>query len=74
MMSFSKKIQVYVQLLDEGAPTIRLTEGEDLGGGLVRLLATHDYDPDDEKWEFPPGSIVRTRRHRSGKLIAVRPS
>ena len=51
---------VYIELLDEGTTVIRPTQAEVLGGGdLYRLLQTSDYDPDDEHWEFPPGSIVR---------------
>ncbi len=50
---------VYVELLDEGttvwrpAPALRLAEG------LYCLLSSPKYDPEDEKWAFVPGTIVR---------------
>jgi hypothetical protein len=36
---------------------------------MVQLLATDDYDPEIEDWEFKPGSVVRIekRRFQSGK-------
>lgn len=53
---------IYVRLLDEGTEVSRPTEALDLGANLFKILATQDYDSEDEKWEFPPGSIVRRRR------------
>jgi hypothetical protein len=31
-----------------------------------QLLATDDYDPEDESWEFPPGTTVGCRLERIG--------
>jgi hypothetical protein len=50
---------IYIRLLDEGTDVLRPTEAEELGNDLFKLRPTPDYDPDDEKWEFIPGSIVR---------------
>jgi len=52
-------IKIYVPLLDEGTPTIRGTQAISLGGNLYKILATPDYNPEDETWEFLPGSVVR---------------
>ncbi|MEK7728391.1 MAG: hypothetical protein AAB354_08240 [candidate division KSB1 bacterium] len=57
MVSNTKTI--YVELLDEGTTVMRPTQGEALGGDVYRLLPSVDYDPEDEHWEFTPGSIVR---------------
>ena len=54
---------VFVRLLDEGTDVYRRTEATVLAGGRVRLLATCDYDPTDEQWEFKPGSIVVCEMH-----------
>lgn len=62
-MSEEKKIKVYVTLLEEGTDTIRATDAIDLGNGLFKLLPTHNYDPEDEIWEFLPGSIVKIKTH-----------
>lgn len=69
------RITIYVSLLGEGTPVYRPTEAVRLANGLYQLLPTGDYDPEDEKWEFPPGSVVRAekREGRDGEcLIAVR--
>jgi len=43
---------VYVRLLNEGTAVFRPTEALELGGGLFKLVATSDYDPEDEQWEI----------------------
>ena len=50
---------IYIHLLDEGTVVVRPTQGELLGSDIYRVLATTDYNPEDEYWQFPPGSIVR---------------
>lgn len=70
----SKTIEVYVVLLEEGTPTIRGTQAVDLGGGVVKLLPTENYDPEDEIWEFLPGSIVKvkpTKDYRGDPILLV---
>ncbi len=54
-----RNVEIYVTLFDEGTPTIRGTEAEVLGNGLYKLLPTDNYDPEDETWEFLPGSVVK---------------
>jgi hypothetical protein len=55
--------RVFVNLLNEGVPTARPAPAEELGEGIYRILATPNYDPDDEEWQFLPGAIVRVREH-----------
>ena len=50
---------IYIRLLDEGTEVFRRTEAEELDNGLFKLLPAPGYDPDDEHWEFTPGSVVR---------------
>jgi len=67
-------VQIYVNLLNEGTPRSRPTQVLALGNGLFELLPAIDYDPDNEHWEFLPGSFVRGREaHRDGEpyLLAV---
>jgi hypothetical protein len=52
-------ITIYVRLLDEGTDCWRPTQAELMSEGVFRLLPTTNYDPDDELWEFPPGTLVR---------------
>jgi hypothetical protein len=58
MGSSTETSEVYVPLLDEGTDVRRPTRAVPCGEQRYRLLATEDYDPDDEHWSFPPGSIV----------------
>ena len=50
---------IFVSLLDEGTTVLRPTQGLRVRDELYEVLPTCDYDPEDEHWEFPPGSIVR---------------
>ncbi len=66
---------VYVQLLEEGTLVWRPTKAENLGEGRYRLLPTDNYDPEDETWQFLPGSVVvcEMRRLSGGDcLVALR--
>lgn len=58
-MELSKTVEIHVELLDEGVDTWRPTQAEPLGNKIFKILPTSDYDPEDETWEFLPGSIVR---------------
>ncbi len=66
--------QVFVELLDEGTTCLRPTFAVILRDGTYRLLPTPAYDPDNEHWEFPPGTVVRCRRERwsSGEVLVAR--
>lgn len=68
---------VYVKLLEEGSLAYRPTQAEEVEPGVYRLLPTEHYDPEDEVWEFLPGTVVRceirtlrdTRPHQT--LVAI---
>lgn len=49
---------VYVRLLGEGTEVFRPTPATLVSGSTYRLVAPPDYDQEDEKWEFCPGSVV----------------
>ncbi len=51
-------VKIYVELLDEETPTIRPTSGIHVVDNIYRLLPAPNYDPEDETWLFPPGSLV----------------
>ena len=57
-MTASMTHTIYIPLQNEGTIVSRPTQGEPLGGDRYRVLATLDYDPADEEWEFLPGSVV----------------
>lgn len=64
---------IYVPLLDEGVTAWRPTTADRLPDGTYRVRPTPDYDPDDEKWEFPPGSRVlcEMKRLSDGDVLAA---
>ena len=66
---------VYVRLLDEGTDVWRPVGATPLPDGTFRLQEPDDYDPNVERWEFPPSTKVRcvTRKFTDGRegLVAV---
>jgi hypothetical protein len=68
---------IYVRLLNEGTPVMRPTNAVHLGNDVYRVLATDGYDPDDEEWEFVPGTLVHCVHDIRGGdevLIAHKPA
>jgi hypothetical protein len=67
-------VELYVPLLDEGTNVLRPTTGLLLGGNVVQVLPTDDYDPTIEVWQFPPGSRVKCVTETSGgrQLLVAR--
>ncbi len=65
-------IVIYVRLIGEGTTVFRPTQGVPLGEGHYKLLPANDYDPDDETWEFLPGSVVcGEMRQLDGDVVMV---
>jgi hypothetical protein len=65
---------VYIRLMDEGTDVFRPTLADQIEGDCYRLRPAEDYDPDDERWEFLPGQLVRCQYiELSGgrRLVAV---
>jgi hypothetical protein len=64
---------IYVALLDEGTDVWRPVEARKQNDGSYLIVSTNDA-PDDERWQFPTGSVVRceTRKLSGGEhLVAV---
>jgi hypothetical protein len=49
---------IFVALLDEGTDVWRPVQAELVEGSLYRIIGPA---PEDELWEFTPGSLVRCR-------------
>lgn len=58
----SNSIDIYVELLDEGVETWREAKAIPLENDLYRLLEPSEYNPEDELWDFLPGSVVRLKQ------------
>lgn len=65
---------VYVRLLGDGVEVARPVTAVRLPDGNWRLGNVLGYDPEDETWEFPPGTVVRCElvsNDSSVRLMAV---
>lgn len=51
--------KIYVRLLDEGTETFTGALAKPIGSALYEIVATDHYDPEDQQWEFLPGTKVR---------------
>lgn len=66
---------IYVELLDEGTDVARPTTGRHVKNDVYELLASPNYDPEIETWEFIPGTkvhVVEEMRENQVILIARR--
>lgn len=50
--------QIYVQLLDEGTVVYRPVPARKISSSICVLEGADLYDPDNEVWEFLPGTQV----------------
>lgn len=63
---------VFVNLPEEGSPTIYGVPAEVLDNGTYKLLTPPNYDPEDIIMQFLPGSIVRCEKKvNRGKEILL---
>jgi hypothetical protein len=62
---------IYIKLLNEGVDVWRPTKGILVKEHIYKLLPTADYDPNQETWEYLPGSIVRCgiQKHKNNENI-----
>jgi hypothetical protein len=65
----SSNVVVFVFLEGEGVPVWRPVIAVPLGQDKFQLA---DQKIENEKWQFPPGSVVRCEhRHHSGEITLV---
>ncbi len=63
---------IYIRLLNEGTEVFRPTTAEPVGGAQFKVLPTSNYDPEDEEWEFVPGSLVECEQRKlEGEEVLV---
>lgn len=65
--------RIYVSLIDEGVEVWRPVPAYRVDADTYIVLRTPDYDPQDESWQFPPGSIVvcEARQSADGPIRAA---
>lgn len=52
-----KKI-IYIQLLNEGSVVYRPVSAYEIQESIYKIDGSECYDPEDEEWEFLPGTYV----------------
>jgi hypothetical protein len=57
---------VYVRLLDEGTDVFRPVSAQLVRDSTYLLGGENIFDPEDEHWEFPPGTTVNVEARRKG--------
>ena len=73
MMALSTDtVEIYVPLLNEGTDVLCPTKGLVIRPNIIQVIATADYDPTIEEWEFPPGCTVRcVTESKGGRTLLV---
>ena len=64
---------IYVYLTDEGIDVWRPAPAWKVGESDYIVLRPKDYDPEVERWQFPPGSTVHceSRKLSDGSVLAA---
>ncbi len=63
---------VYIKLLDEGTDVWRPVSAVKLAADTYELQGHDIYDPEDEVWEFLPGSqVIVNKVKKDGEIILV---
>lgn len=63
---------IYIRLLGEGTTVYRPVPAIELSENIFQLKGEEIFDPDDEEWEFLPGTKVRVRQKEfDGENILV---
>ncbi len=66
------KKTIYIQLLGEGTIVYRPVPAIEMGDDIYQVEGEEIYDPDDEEWEFLPGTEVRVEQKEfEGKKVLV---
>ena len=64
--------KIYIQLLGEGTIVYRPVPAIEIGDSIYQLKGEEIFDPDDEEWEFLPGTKVRVEeKELEGEKVLV---
>jgi hypothetical protein len=63
---------IYIQLLEEGTKVFRPVPAIELEKNIYEVKGQDIYDPEDEVWEFKPGTYVVVEEQKfDGDLVLV---
>lgn len=72
-MANSMDETIYVELFDEGTPVWRPVSASKIDNNIYVLGGQDTYNPDDEHWQFLPGSrvLVEQRKLSKGRVLVA---
>lgn len=62
---------IYIQLLDEGTKVYRPVPACEIGNNIYEVNGFEIYDPEDEVWEFSPGTYVLVEEQKLDEKIVL---
>jgi hypothetical protein len=66
------KNTIYIRLLGEGVQVYRPVPASQISSDVFLIEGADFYDPEDEKWEFLPGTrVVVEKRVLEGEAVLV---
>jgi hypothetical protein len=54
----TNELKILVALLDDGVAAWRPVRAKKIDAWTYLILHENEYDSGDEKWQFPPGTLV----------------
>jgi hypothetical protein len=64
--------KIYIQLLNEGTKVYRPVSAFEIGNNVYEVQDREIYNPDDEVWEFIPGTfVIVEEQNHDGEIILV---
>lgn len=66
------RLRLYLQLLEEGTKVYRPVPASQIENNLYEVGGFEIYDPEDEVWEFTPGTYVLVKEQNiDGENVLV---
>ncbi len=66
------KKNIYIQLLNEGTEVYRPVPAIKIKNNIYKLQGFDIYNPEDEIWEFSPGTYVQVeKRNLDGENVLI---
>ncbi len=63
---------IYIKMLNEGTMVYRPVPAYNIEDRIYKVLGFDIYDPEDEVWEFPPGTLVLVEEQKDdGDTVLV---
>lgn len=63
---------IYIQLLEEGTKVYRPVPASEIEHNIYEVKGFEVYDPEDEVWEFPPGTqVIVEEQYLDGEHVLV---